>query len=200
MPGNHDYRTFGGAEPYFAYFGTRAGTPGQGWYSFELGTWHVVALNSNCDQVGGCGSTSAQLEWLAADLAAHPADCTLAYWHHPRWSSGNQHGSDDRTDAFWRLFADAGAEIVLNGHEHVYERFAPMNGTGAPDQDGLVEFVVGTGGRPLSQFDAALPTSVVRDNTTLGVLQLTLRAGGYDWAFVPVTEGGFTDAGSADCH
>jgi hypothetical protein len=206
VPGNHEYET-PGAAPYFAYFGAVAGDPGQGWYSFDLGDWHLIALNSNCDEIGGCDLDSPQADWLRADLAAHAAqaagattDCTLAFWHHPRWSSGDEHGSDPRTDALWRLLATAGAEIVLTGHDHEYERFVPMDAEGAATADGLVEFVVGTGGRPLYAFATPLVTSAARDNSTQGVLKLTLRSDGYNWEFVPVSATGFSDAGSAACR
>ena len=120
-------------------------------------------------------------------------------WHQPRWSSGSEHGSDDQTQVLWRTLALGGADVVLSGHDHDYERFVPMDGEGEPSPGGLVQFVVGTGGRSLYQFDDILPTSAVHDNSTFGVLHLTLRAGGYDWAFVPATPGGFTDSGSAAC-
>jgi hypothetical protein len=197
--GNHEYQT-ADAAPYFAYFGAAAGEPGQGWYSFDLGAWHLIALNSNCEEVGGCDPASPQAEWLRADLAAHPATCTLAYWHHPRWSSGDGHGSDSRTDGFWRILFDAGADLVLTAHDHEYERFVAMDADGAVDPNGMVEFVVGTGGRSLYEFGDILPTSAARDNSIYGVLRLTLRADGYEWEFVGVSDTGFSDAGSAGCR
>ena len=196
--GNHEYET-ADASAYFAYFGAAAGVAGAGWYSYDIGAWHVIVLNSNCDAVGGCQAGSAQADWLAADLAAHPAECTLAYWHHPRWSSG-QHGSDDQTDGLWRLLAEAGADLVLTAHDHLYERFVPMDANGVAAPQGMVEFVVGTGGRSLYEFHDILPTSAVHDNQTYGVLILTLRPGAYDWEFLPVLPADFTDVGSADCH
>ena len=129
-PGNHEYYTKGAA-PYFAYFGSRAGPAGKGWYSYDAGTWHVVVLNSDCEFVG-CGVGSVQERWLKADLAAHPTACTIAYFHHPRFSSG-PHGSDPRTDAFWRDLYAAGAELIVNGHDHDYERFAPQTPDGVAD-------------------------------------------------------------------
>jgi len=197
--GNHEYETEGAA-PYFAYFGDRAGNPGEGWYSFELGAWHLIALNSNCDEIGGCDLDSPQADWLRADLAANSAECTLAYWHHPRWSSGSEHGVDPRTDGLWRILAVAGADVVLTGHDHVYERFVPMDADGAPATDGIVEFVVGTGGRSLYGFNQILPTSATHDSATFGVLQLTLHADAYHWEFVSATGTRFADSGSADCH
>ncbi len=199
VPGNHEYETEGAAG-YFAYFGDRAGNPGEGWYSFDLGAWHLIALNSNCEAIGGCGADSPQAAWLRADLAEHPATCTLAYWHHPRWSSGDEHGSDPRTDALWRILFAAGADLVLTGHDHVYERFVPMDATGAATPTGLTEFVVGTGGRSRYAFGAILPTSATHDNATYGVLQLTLHPDAYDWEFVSASGTRFADSGSADCR
>ncbi|MEK6191330.1 MAG: metallophosphoesterase [Chloroflexota bacterium] len=199
VPGNHEYET-AGAAPYFAYFGAAAGAPGQGWYSFDLGAWHLIALNSNCDEVGGCDLDSPQADWLRSDLATSTSTCTLAYWHHPRWSSGSEHGADPRTDGLWRILAMAGAELVLTGHDHVYERFVPIDADGAAATDGMVEFVVGTGGRSLYGFNKVLPTSATHDNATYGVLQLTLHPDAYDWEFVPASDIGFSDSGSADCR
>jgi hypothetical protein len=197
--GNHEYETEGAAA-YFAYFGDRAGNPGEGWYSFDLGAWHLIALNSNCEAIGGCDAASPQAEWLRADLAEHPATCTLAYWHHPRWSSGDEHGSDPRTDELWRILFTARADLVLTGHDHIYERFVPMDATGAAAPTGLTEFVVGTGGRSRYGFGAILPTSATHDNATYGVLQLTLHPDAYDWVFVSASGTRFADSGSADCR
>ena len=199
VPGNHEYQTEGAAG-YFDYFGAAAGTPGAGWYSFDLGDWHLIGLNSNCDQIGGCEEGSPQLAWLRDDLATHQADCTLAYWHHPRWSSGNEHGPVHMTDPLWRTVHDAGVDLVMGGHDHTYERFVPMDGDGAADPDGTVQFVVGTGGKGLYGFDSVLPTSAAHDASTFGVLQLTLRMGTYDWEFIPVEGGTFTDSGTAACR
>lgn len=197
--GNHDYQTEAAAA-YFAYFGAAAGTPGEGWYAYDSGAWHVVVLNSNCDEIGGCGPNSPQAEWLRQDLAAHPAGCTLAYWHHPRWSSGEQHGSDPMTDVFWRTLHDAGGDLVLTAHDHLYERFMPMDADGAAAEAGMAQFVVGTGGRSLYAFGQILPTSAARDNSTYGVLKLTLHPDRYEWEFVPASETKFSDAGSAACR
>jgi hypothetical protein len=190
-PGNHDYQTTE-ATGYFTEFGAAAGTPGQGWYSYELGEWHVVVLNSNCDSVGGCGAGSAQLAWLGQDLALHPADCTLAYWHHPRYSSG-LHGDDEQSDPLWRAVAAAGADVVLVAHDHDYERFAPI--------DGIRSFVVGTGGRSL--YEMLRPPehgSELRSNTSYGLLMLTLRPAGYDWRFVSAPGSTLTDSGTNTCQ
>ena len=198
VPGNHDYETQGAAG-YFGYFGAAAGDPSQGWYSYDIGRWHVVALNSICAAVGGCGPGSPQEQWLRADLAAHPVACTLAYWHHPRFSSA-QHGSDATYDAFWQALYEFGADVVLVGHDHVYERFAPQTPTGARDDAaGIRQFTVGTGGRSHYEFGSPLATSEARDNTSFGVLALTLRAAGYEWEFVPTVPGGFTDSGGQSC-
>ncbi len=198
--GNHDYET-SGAAGYFGYFGDAAGHPLEGWYSYDVGAWHVVVLNSICGAVGGCHAGSPQEAWLRADLAASQATCTLASWHNPRFSSGATHGSDPTYDAFWRALYDAGADVVLAGHDHVYERFAPQDPDGRLDEArGIRQFTIGTGGRSLYGFDAWLPTTEKRSNATFGVLKLTLGAGGYDWEFVPVEGGAFTDAGSGRCH
>jgi hypothetical protein len=198
-PGNHEYRT-PDAAGYFAYFGARAGDPADGWYAYDLGAWRVYALNSNCDEIGGCDAGSAQVAWLRADLAADPRQCVLAYWHHPRYSSA-RHGSQAQTDGLWDALYDAGAEIVLNGHDHVYERFAPQSDAGVLDTGrGMVEFVVGTGGFSHYEFPRVLSTSRVRDGTTFGVLDLTLAAGSWTARFVPIAGRTFTDEASGTCH
>lgn len=191
VPGNHDYQT-SGASGYFSYFGSAAGTPGEGWYSYEVGAWHVIALNSECQAIGGCGSGSPELAWLVADLAAHPAACTLAYWHHPRYSSG-LHGDDAMTDALWRALSAAGADIVLSGHDHDYERIAPI--------DGIRSFIAGTGGRSLYDWPGS-PGALteVRANDTYGLIELTLRPADYSWRFLPAAGGSFTDSGAGTCR
>lgn len=197
-PGNHEYGT-PGAAGYYDYFGPLAGERSTGYYSFDLGTWHVIALNSNCGEVGGCGPGSPQLRWLERDLAANPRACTLAYWHHPRFTSG-QHGDDARFDAFWQVLHRAGAELVLVGHEHDYERFAPQNPSGQADPEhGIRQFVVGTGGQVLRPFKPTRPNSEARNDRDWGVLKLVLRPDGYDWEFLPVL-GLFRDAGQGGCH
>lgn len=198
VPGNHEYRT-AGAAGYFEYFGAGAGDPTTGYYSYGLGNWHVVALNSNCAAVGGCDAGSTQERWLRADLAAHPSRCTLAYWHHPRYSSG-WHGSDSSYVAFWQALVDADADLVLVGHDHDYERFAPQDAGGRRDLErGIREFVVGTGGKNLRPFTRVSPNSEARDATSLGVLELTLGTNAYEWRFRAAV-GSFTDSGSASCH
>jgi hypothetical protein len=189
-PGNHEYLT-SGAAGYFQYF---SNIPS--YYAYDLGSWRIYALNSEIDVSEG----SPQVTWLKADLASNPAQCVLAYWHRPRWSSGSNHGSNEDYQDLWRILYEADAELVLNGHEHQYERFAEMNAEGAVASPGLREIVVGTGGKTLYDFGSALPASEVRDNSTPGVLKLTLRADGYDWEFVPIAGSTFTDSGSTNCH
>ncbi|HEX2039746.1 MAG TPA: metallophosphoesterase [Acidimicrobiales bacterium] len=199
-PGNHDFHTEDGAG-YFGWFGEAAGEPGKGWYSFDVGPWHVLALNSNCAAVGGCGAGAEQERWLREALAASKARCTLAFWHHARFSSGSVHGSDATTADLWRALADAGADVVLAGHEHVYERFAPMDAGGRVDPGrGIRSFVVGTGGRSHYGFGVPRAGSEVRDATTFGVLELTLSEDRYRWRFVPVPGDTFTDKGQGRCH
>ena len=196
--GNHEY--FGnGPEVYWDYFGDRAGARGDGWYSFDVGAWHVVVLNSECDHVD-CAADGDQGRWLARDLDAHPARCTLAAMHRPRFSSGDEYGDDESVSGLWQVLQDAGADVVLTGHEHSYERFAPQRDSGrATAQEGMAEFVVGTGGRDLRGFGEPKPNSEVRWNDSFGVLALTLRADGYDWRF-HAADGADVDAGSATCR
>jgi acid phosphatase type 7 len=194
--GNHEY--YGRRAPgYFAYFGSRAGPAGRGWYSYELGAWHVVVLNSNCSIVG-CRTGSAQERWLRADLARSEARCTLAYFHHPRFSSG-LHGSQVSVASLWRALDQAGAEVVLSGHDHSYERFGPQTPTGRASSRGVVQFVVGTGGVNFYPIVRPRPNSRVRRSGVFGVLELTLGQDRYAWRFVP-ENGSFTDRGSAACH
>lgn len=184
--GNHEYTTGTAAVAI-----DRFRLPERGWYSYALGTWHVIVLNSNCSHVGGCGRQSPQWRWLRADLSAHRNRCTLAYWHHPRFSSG-EHGSDAAYAPFWDLLAGARADVVLEGHDHDYERFAPLQG--------IRSFVVGTGGKGHSAFRTLRPGSMVRNDDTFGVLELILRPAGYGWMFRPVQGGTFRDAGTATCR
>jgi hypothetical protein len=198
-PGNHEYGT-SGAAGYFAYFGAAAGSPSTGYYSYNLGRWHLIALNSNCGSVGGCGAASPQVKWLESDLASHPASCTLAYWHAPHFSSG-PHGDGGSTDDFWKTLYDGGADVILNGHDHDYERFGPQTPDGrAGPAYGIREFVVGTGGRSHYAFSEIKPNSQVRNDDTFGVLVLTLHDAAYSWRFVPVAGQTFSDSGTASCH
>jgi len=199
-PGNHDYYSQG-ATGYFNYFAGSAGNTNEGWYSYDIGSWHVVMLNSDCGSIGGCGPGSRELTWLAGDLAASHAKCTIAMWHHALFTSGSELPTTATAD-FWRLLYQAGADVILNGHDHDYERFAPMAPEGTLDEaKGIREFVVGTGGRNLLPWRSVpAPGTVVRDNSTFGVLKLTLHADSYDWRFIPVVDGAFTDSGTGECH
>ena len=194
-PGNHDYHYQNGAG-YFEYFGMRAGEPGKGYYSYDLETWHIIALNSNISLDVG----SEQDEWLRAELAAHPVTCTLAYWHHPRFSSGAVHGSIERVEPLWQALYEYGADVVLGGHEHTYERFAPQDPQGNPDPArGIRQFVIGSGGRSHYAFGPPIANSEVRNSDTNGLLKLTLHDGTYSWEFIPEPGKSFTDSGTAPC-
>jgi hypothetical protein len=199
VPGNHEYLT-PGAAGYFGYFGAAAGDPATGYYAYDLGDWRIYALNSTCSAIGGCGAGSPQELWLRADLAAHPTACVGAIWHQPVFSSGSEHGSDTTMRPMWQALQDASAEWVVNGHEHNYERFAVQTAAGAASPAGLVEYVVGTGGKSHYAFAAPIANSLVRNDNTYGVLKVTLRSNGWDWQFVPVAGGSFTDSGAAVCH
>jgi acid phosphatase type 7 len=198
VPGNHDYGA-PGAVNYFNYFGAAAHRP-LGYYSFDVGTWHIIAINSNCSKVGSCGAGSAQEKWLKNDLAQHPAACTLAFWHHPRYSSGTG-GNDTSMKAIFGDLYNARADVVLSGHSHDYERFAPQNNASQRDNaNGIRQFVVGTGGSFFTSFGTIKPNSLVRNNKTFGVLRMTLGESSYSWKFVPVAGKTFTDSGNATCH
>jgi hypothetical protein len=192
-PGNHDYHT-SGAAAYYAYFGANAGPAGQGYYSFDLGAWHIISLNSNV----AATSASPQMAWLRADLAAHPTTCAVAYWHHPVFSSG-KHGNNSKMAAIWQVLDSAGVDLILSGHDHLYERFAPQTSTAQADPQGIREFVVGTGGAAAYQFPTIRANSEIRQTGTWGVLKLTLNPTSYDWAFVGQPGSTFSDAGSASC-
>ena len=196
-PGNHDYSN-GRADAYFAYFGDAAGPGGSGYYSYDLGSWHIIALNSNCAQIS-CKAASPQQQWLAKDLAEHPAKCTLAYWHHPRFSSG-LHGPTKALAPLYQTLYDNDVDVVLAGHDHDYERFVPLNPAGQPDSArGIRNFVVGTGGRLLYPAIKRDRRTQVINDATFGVLDLTLGTDAYSWRFVP-TSGNFSDSGSGPCH
>ncbi len=194
-PGNHEYYSVG-AGGYYDYFGALAGPDRRGYYSVELGNWHVVSLNSNLKDT----PQQTQLDWLKSDLAAHHGSCTLAYWHHPVFSSGG-HGNNQQMRAAWQLLAAAGTDVILSGHDHDYERFALQDLDGHADAaHGMRQFVVGTGGAELSPFVIVRDNSLVRDNKTYGVLKLTLKATGYTWHYLPVAGGTLQDTGSTLCH
>jgi hypothetical protein len=197
--GNHEYHT-AQASGYFNYFGSAAGDPPKGYYSYDLGEWHIVVLNSMCEHVGGCDANSSMVQWLRNDLATNPKTCTLAYWHHPLFSSG-EHGNQTQMKPAWEALYEADADVVVNGHDHVYERFALQDPSGEADSvRGIREFVVGTGGANLVPFKDIKPNSEVRNADTYGVMKLTLRSTRYDWEFVPVAGETFTDSGSGGCH
>ncbi len=198
--GNHEYVT-AHAQGYFDYFGAAAGRPGQGWYGYDLNGWRIIVLNSECNQVGGCRVGSPEEKWLKSNLAAHPARCTLAVWHHPLFSSGT-HGNDPISRDFWTDLYAAGAEIVINGHDHDYERFAQQDPQGQLDPaGGIREFVVGTGGALLRELPgAAAANSQKFIGGEYGVLALTLYPDHYDWQFLPVSGGQAQDSGSGECH
>jgi hypothetical protein len=198
-PGNHDWETAGLAG-YLDYFGEAGqGSNGTSWYSYDLGAWHVIVLDSMCEKVGGCDASSPQGRWLAADLAASGATCTVAIFHHPRFSSG-QHGNLPAMDAFWRPLYAAGVDVIVNGHDHDYERFAPQDPDGQADQTrGIREFVVGTGGAPLRNFAGIAPNSEARLAGGYGVLKLTLHDTAYDAEFIAAGSD-FRDRGTEDCH
>ena len=205
VPGNHEYNT-PGAAGYFDYFngaGARSGAAGSrdsGFYSFDLGSWHIVAINSECQNVGGCGPDSPQLRWLRADLAAHPVVCTLAFWHRPRFSSG-RYGAEADTLPLWNALYDANADLVLSGHEHFYERFAPQTPAGVADPArGIRQLTVGMGGKSHHGFVTVAPNSEFRDNRATGVASLVLRNGAYDWTLVKAPGATVGDSGSGRCH
>jgi acid phosphatase type 7 len=192
-PGNHDYAT-ASAAPYYEYFGPNAGPPGIGYYSFDLGAWHIISLNSNVGTDGG----SPQAMWLRGDLAANAnMRCTLAYWHHPLFSSGPNGNSEYMRDIY-RILYNASADLVLVGHDHTYERFAPQDADGRPDPArGIRQFVVGTGGVPLYEFTSLKPNSEVRLRSH-GVMKLTLSSDRYQWEFLALSGAG--DSGTQGCH
>jgi hypothetical protein len=190
VPGNHDYET-PDASGYFQYFDNIPP-----YYAYDLGAWRIYALNSEID----ASPESPQVAWLQEDLAANPRQCVLAYWHLPRWSSGTKHGSVKKVQPLWRILYRADAELVINGHEHNYERFAPMNAAGEPHPEGMRAFVVGTGGGNLYELGSPLPTSEAQNDAAHGVLKLTLHESSYEWEFISVPGSTFTDRGSADCH
>jgi calcineurin-like phosphoesterase family protein len=190
VPGNHEYNT-SGAAGYFKYFSNTSS-----YYAYNLGDWRIYALNSEID----VSSTSAQVKWLKNDLTANPKRCVLAYWHKPRWSSGSHYGSNSKYQTLWKTLYDAGAELVISGHEHHYERFKEMNAYGTASSPGLREFVVGTGGASHYSFGSILSTSQVRNSSTYGVLKLTLNSTSYSWKFIPVAGKTFTDSGTTNCR
>ena len=197
--GNHDYNT-NGSSAYFNYFGARAGARGKGYYSYDRGAWHIVALNSNCDKVGGCGIDSPQGRWLRNDLANNPSRCTLAYFHDPLYSSGTGSNAPE-VKPFWNTLYNRGGDIILAGNAHRYERYAKITPGGARSAKGIRQFIVGTGGEPGGDYNGPdHPDMQVMKRNTPGVLKLNLRADSYAWKFVPVAGKTFTDSGTDPCH
>lgn len=212
--GNHEYIIDGGTDPthatgcnttnagaagYFNYFGAAAGEPAKGYYSYDIGSWHVLVINSNCSDAGGCGTTSSQYLWVKQELTTHTNACTLAYWHIPVYSSGGR--SSINAQKIYQLLYDYNADLVLAGHDHTYERFAPQDGLGNRDDvRGIREFIVGTGGSNHTTLAALQPNSEVFNETTYGALKLTLHNNSYDWQFLPEAGKTFTDSGTTMCH
>lgn len=198
--GSHEYDSSAGAAGYFAYFGSAAGPPGKGYYSYDLGGWHIVVLNSECAHIGGCNAGSPQERWLLADLKSHPAECTIAMWHSPLFSSGTGSVTNDMLQVWRDLYAN-GVELVVNGDLHGYERFAPQTPDGVQDEaHGIREIIAGTGGSHLGAFKlTANPNSEIRA-LTWGVLLLSLFPDRYAWAFAPIRGERFSDGGSEQCH
>jgi acid phosphatase type 7 len=200
-PGNHDYGNVspGNAGGYYNYFGAVAGPSDQGYYSYDLGSWHIISLNSHV-------LSAAQETWLRNDLASHQAACTLAYWHHSRFSSSAVHGTHSATDALFSELYKGGVDVLVTGHDHIYERFDPQDPNAAPDSTGIRVFVVGTGGAALYDIaNPVEPNSVIRNglntaNASHGIIKFTLREGSYSWEFLPIAGNSFADSGSANCY
>ena len=194
-PGNHEYES-PQAAPYFKYFGAKAGPPGLGYYSYDIGAWHIVSLNSN---VGAKSWGATQEEWLRNDLAANPAHCVLAYWHHPYFSSGKTYGNHPHMRGLFRILYQRGASVLVSGHDHIYERFAPQDPNGKADPRGVRQFIAGTGGGRLYQIGNVKANSEARNIQAHGVLKFTLNAATYDWEFMPIAGQNYRDRGSASC-
>lgn len=194
--GNHDYETKQAA-PYFKYFGANAGPAGRGHYSYDLGAWHILSLNSNTNAPTW---GTQQEEWLRKDLAANPSACKLAYWHHPFVSSGKNHGNSPHMRNLFAILYRHGADVAVSGHDHIYERFGPQDADGKADGRGVRQFIAGTGGAALYEIGVVKPNSQVRNSATHGVIKFTLHATSYDWEFIPIAGQSFRDRGSASCH
>ena len=201
VPGNHEYGTTN-AGGYFSYFGSRAGPSGQGWYSFNIGVWHLIAINSECDRLSGaCASGGAQETFVRHDLAAHPSKCTLAFWHEPAFSSGSAVVQNaDAMKPIWRDLYNAGVDVVLSGHKHFYERFAPLNAFGQPLTVGMRELIIGTGGEDHAGTPARITGSQALNAHTFGISKVTLHASSYDWRFIGEPGSTFSDSGSTACR
>ena len=197
--GNHEYNILF-ATDYFSYWGPAAGTPGNGWYSLDLGAWHIVVLNSNCGQVG-CGAGGAQETFLRNDLAAHTQLCTLALWHEPLYTSTTVPLPNTDVRPLFQDLYNAKADLLVVGHAHTYERFAPQDANGNLDlTNGIIQIVAGTGGDSHGAFTTIAANSLVRNNDTFGVLKLTLHASSFDWQFIPIAGQTFTDSGTQACN
>ena len=197
--GDEDYDA-ADAAPYYAYFGDAAGKAGAGYYAYDAGTWRIYVLNTNCGNVGGCREGSAQAAWLAQDLAADPRRCVLAIFHHPYFTSGPSGGGSPERRDLWRILESAGAELVLSGHDHHYERFVPQTIDGTADPDGMVQFIIGTGGSRPDVVDVVAPNSEVHATGVFGALRLELRPDGYSFEFIGVAGPHFGDSGSGACR
>lgn len=195
-PGNHDYLS-AQAAPYFKYFGANAGPPGRGFYSYDLGAWHILSLNSN---VAAATWGKGQEQWLRQDLTANKSFCTLAYWHQPLVSSGKTHGNNPHLRSLAEILYRYAVDVAVSGHDHIYERFALLDASGKADPRGIRHFIVGTGGAALYEIGVVKPHSEVRNVTSHGVVKFTLQATSYDWEFVPIAGQSFRDRGSAPCH
>ena len=195
-PGNHDYES-AQAAPYFKYFGANAGPPGRGFYSYDLGAWHILSLNSN---VAAATWGKAQEQWLNQDLTANRSFCTLAYWHQPLVSSGKTHGNNPHLRSLAEILYRYAVDVAVSGHDHIYERFDLLDVSGKADPRGIRHFIVGTGGAALYEIGAVKPHSEVRNVTSHGVVKFTLHATSYDWEFIPIAGQSFRDRGSAPCH
>lgn len=195
--GNHEYEE-ADAAGYYDYFGSAAGDKEKGYYSFKANGWKLIALNSNCWAVGGCEKDSSQGKWLEQELQSSNQSCQLVYFHHPLYSSG-QHGMNEMVRPLWQILDNHQVELVLNGHDHIYERFAQQDAKGQANSLGAREFVVGTGGRNLYQIKTVLPQSEKRINDTFGVLELELKSGSYNWQFISI-DNQVLDSGSDSCH
>lgn len=195
VPGNHEYET-PGASSFFDYFGDLAGERGRGYYAFTAGSWRIIALNSGAG-AGNMSPSSMQLQWLRTELDNNRFTCTLAYWHHPLFSSG-PNGNQPDVREFWRVLSDAGVDVVINGHDHLYERFAPQDIEGRPAPNGIREFVAGTGGAHLYAIGPPKPNSE-RRVSAYGIFTMTLSPGSYQWDFRSVGNT-FSDPGTGTCH
>lgn len=199
VPGDNDYNT-GTAKPFFDRLGGAAGAPSEGWLHFEAGGWLIVGLNTNCDEIGGCGPDSPQYDWLTETLAANESPCILAFMHEPRFTSSINYQGIPRLDPFYKLLYQNGADVLLVGHSHHYERFERLDPAGQPDPNGIANITVGIGGAPFTGFGEPLPGSIVRADDTRGVLELILSPDGYTWQVIPTKTGGaLADSGADTC-